>query len=230
MGHICDFSAGACKEIWSCEARRDRWFERIEQNGHAKWRDRSHVKLPPAEPSASPRLVLFLGGTGTFPGMYMRLLEAAARAGNYVLGLSHYWHPPPVSGFNSWCLKAESCHQCNHHVHRTVLGIDSDGYQCNDASGTSRNMWEVQPDDTVIAKLRLALSDPPWTEFLTDDGEIAWERIVVSGHSQGAVTQHTWLTTKTWTLCSSAVHRTSPMQRKLALGNGDSKQIEQESP
>ena len=47
--------------------------------------------------------------------------------------------------------------------------------------------WEVTPTQSVERLLLKSLVDLGWEAFLTDDTKsIRWERVVVSGHSQGA--------------------------------------------
>ena len=47
--------------------------------------------------------------------------------------------------------------------------------------------WEVTPTQSVERLLLKSLVDLGWEAFLTDDSKsVRWERVVVSGHSQGA--------------------------------------------
>ena len=152
-----------------------------------------HLQPPEHGGGETPTLVLFLPGTGTAPLQAQTLLEEAARAGHHVLGLSYTALPVAVAQLDIWCTRpgADSA-ACNTQLHEAVLFGSATG----EAAG---RLWQVPRGESVASLAAEALRKLGWTQFLVADAvvaqgstrrayseEVAWERVVVSGHSQGA--------------------------------------------
>ena len=136
----------------------------------------------------SGALVLFLPGTGTPPAAVGALLEAAADMGHHVLGLSYAALPIAVSQLDLWCTRpGVDAAKCNVQLHEGVLfGREAPG---GDAPWTDETggVWPVLPEESVAALAASALRALGWTQYLRHDNQtVAWERVVVAGHSQGA--------------------------------------------
>lgn len=144
----------------------------------------------------TPTLVLFLPGTGTAPLQAHTLLEEAARAGHHVLGLSYTALPIAVAQLDIWCTRpGADAAACNTQLHEATLF----GTLTGDAAG---GLWQVTRRESVASLAAAALRQLGWTQFLVPDAkgtgsspgssassyseDVAWERVVVSGHSQGA--------------------------------------------
>ena len=171
---------------FSCEAHRAVW-------------NAPHVFLtPPTRPRKSnaspPSLAVFLPGTGATPSVYSRVLASAQQAGHFVVGLAHLSQPVPVSAFNAWCASADleprTEASCNSRAHRAmVMGLAA-------AASDDQGLWDVGHANSVEATLRAALESVEWgAQFFKlyrrsnnsiSDSDLLWERIIVSGHSQGA--------------------------------------------
>ncbi|CAK0823582.1 unnamed protein product [Prorocentrum cordatum] len=166
-----------CRGRLSCEARSSAWAS-------------PHLVYTPADfegcLARGCRLVVFLPGTGGAPQMYSKLLEAAASAGNFVIGLSYLWHPIAVSQFNAWCQAAESADGCNQDVHHLMLF--GNGTTPLAFSGQSNMLWDVMPRDAVNELLLGVLFSVTWGNrfVVARTGAVDWSNVIVSGHSQGA--------------------------------------------
>jgi hypothetical protein len=131
------------------------------------------------EPFAGPheRLFLFLAGSGGRPEQYTTLCKEAALAGLHAINLS-YTNDKAVE----WqiCRNSEE-DNCTGKVRLEQLeGVDH-----------SREI-EIDRTNSIENRLIKLLSyldrhfpDEQWDRYLTDDGDLFWERIVASGHSQG---------------------------------------------
>ena len=139
----------------------------------------------------SGALVLFLPGTGTPPDAVSTLLQAAADMGHHVLGLSYASLPIPVSLTDLWCTRpGADAAACNVQLHEGVLFGREEapgGSGAPPSDDETGNVWPVPPEESVAALAASALRDLGWTQFLRDGNQtVAWERVVVAGHSQGA--------------------------------------------
>ena len=126
-------------------------------------------------------LMLFLPGTGTEPDQARALLEAASDMGYHVLGLSYAALPIAVSQMDLWCTRpGADAAACNAQLHEAVLY----GKPTGDAAG---GLWSVEKAESVEALAVAALHQLKWSQFVGgDNASVAWDRVVVSGHSQGA--------------------------------------------
>lgn len=129
----------------------------------------SNVVLAPTS-TARNELVLFLPGTGRTPAESREFLETATNLGFPVIGLAY------VNGTsaNRACRK-ETSRQCQGQFRREVIYGD-------DLS----TRVQVSKTDSIVERLKMALSTSGFFQFLTPDGEPNWSAIVVTGHSQGA--------------------------------------------
>src|SRR5262249_46662628 len=139
--------------------------------------------------TASGTLVLLLNGSGGSPGQMAidpgrNLFTAAAEAGNHVLALA----------YRSDLAVAEMCGtrpECYAATRSTQL---SGVFQ----PGADSSLADTREDEGVIVRLDAALRaldaarpGSGWASFLANPGatavpeRIAWQRIIVSGHSQG---------------------------------------------
>jgi hypothetical protein len=178
----------------SCANRAEVWAApSVALLPHAAQAAQRRLQPPERDGGETPTLVLFLPGTGTAPLQAQTLLEAAARAGHHVLGLSYTALPVAVAQLDIWCTRpgADSA-ACNTQLHEAVLF----GTTTGEAAG---GLWPVPRRESVASLAAEALRKLGWTQFLVADAvvakgskrrahseDVAWERVVVSGHSQGA--------------------------------------------
>lgn len=142
----------------------------------AAWSAPNILLAPVGSASNPPTLVLFLPGTGATPAEYETLLEAAARQGHHILGLSYSSYPFAVSQSNVWCTGQTSPSLCNEGLHESVLFGGGEG-----------SIWEVPRNESVETRLISALATAGWSSmFQAGADSVDWTRVVVSGHSQGA--------------------------------------------
>jgi len=141
--------------------------------------------LTPASATLTNKLVVFLPGTGAPPQAYSKLLEAAAAAGHFVIGLSYLSQPTEVEQSNAWCEAAQkpaSANGCNQELHERML-FGHTWYH-----GQSQGLWDVEQDDSVRSLVLGVLRAVEWGASFIDSGsgDVAWDKVIISGHSQGA--------------------------------------------
>lgn len=129
-----------------------------------------------ADDRATGYLVLFYPGTGAAPDAYSTLLAWVAARGHHVIGLS-YRNSGSVNF--TWC-RGELGTGCHADVRTEILtGADTSPRiavdEPNSAFGRLRRLLDW---------LAAAYPEERWETFL-DDGDIAWERVIVAGQSQG---------------------------------------------
>ena len=137
---------------------------------------------PVTDKLTSEALYLFLPGTGTSTDKILSLTSAAADMGYHVIGLSYASLPTAVSQMGLWCTRqGANASLCNIELHESVLfGKPT---TANGAAG----LWDVSVAQSVTGLLTAALQQLEWSQYLTADGStVRWDRVVVSGHSQGA--------------------------------------------
>ncbi|MGX5817305.1 BPSS1187 family protein [Chitinophaga lutea] len=122
------------------------------------------------------RLFLFLPGTGAKSKNYRYILETAALLGYHAIGLSY----PNTPAINAICAGSNDVTSHSRARLEIIDGIDRhDGIEVNapnSITGRTRSLLQW---------LQQQFPSENWQQFLTADG-LAWNRIVVSGHSQGA--------------------------------------------
>jgi len=161
------------------------------ENRQSAWSADNIVLTPATDSSPSGKLVVFLPGTGGAPAEYSGLLDACAEAGNHVIGLTYLSEPVAVSQFNAWCQAQGDPLACNKELHERMLfgrEVDETGSAVvsPSLSGAAGNLWDVKPENSVVALLLQLLQQQSWgTSFLSSD-QLNWTNIVISGHSQGA--------------------------------------------
>ena len=148
------------------------------------------ILTPPPDSNSSQKLVVFLPGTGASPDKFDKLLKAAQLEGHFVIGLSYLSQPFPVSKNNAWCTSDRVMNpgDCNAELHELILfGVAPQRLQ-----GASKDIWSVRPAYSIISLLKSTLQALGWgKKFLkydheTESDEVDWEKIIISGHSQGA--------------------------------------------
>jgi hypothetical protein len=124
--------------------------------------------------SAGP-LLLFLPATRARPADYQRFLTTALGDGYHVLGLDYWNLGKTLSG---------TC-EADPHCYGKVQRNRFDGTRQSDFS-------DVSPAGSIVSRFRDAIAhlddvDPKggWGRFVTADTDIAWQDVVVAGHSQG---------------------------------------------
>jgi hypothetical protein len=149
------------------------------------------MALVPTTPTPKPTLVVFLPGTGTAPHAVRQLLSAAADMGLYALALGYSSLPVAVSHADIWCTRTGADPAaCNVAMHEAVVyGSPRSG----GAAAEDGGLWEVPRNESVEVRLVAALHALGWDAFL-EGASVAWPRIVLSGHSQGA-SHAAWLST-----------------------------------
>ncbi|WIB58743.1 hypothetical protein DEJ13_09670 [Curtobacterium sp. MCLR17_007] len=120
-------------------------------------------------------LLLFLPATRAKPAQYQRFLTTALGDGYHVLGLDYWNLGKTLSG------TCEADAQCYGEVQRNRF----DGTRPSEFS-------DVSPAGSIVSRFRDAIAhlddvDPKggWGRFVAPDEDIAWQDIVVAGHSQG---------------------------------------------
>ena len=127
-------------------------------------------------------LVVFLPGTGNAPSAYSRVLQAAVEEGHFVAGLSYLSEPIAVSLLDSFCETAPHPGLCNVQSHECMMFGDCDKSHMQDDD----EIWLVSRKYCVENVLLNALSKVEWGGRFVKDGQIRWDLIIISGHSQGA--------------------------------------------
>jgi len=156
------------------------------------WSNPHLVFAPQGTPSGM--MVVYLPGTGRHPAETTRLLRSASRAGHRVLGLSYMSYPFTSAQADRWCVPTPpsgngTAADCNSDLHEQVLFGDANP----DFKGKSENVWAVPQKDSVEALVQDVLANQAWgreflkgSEYAHDGGLVDWQKIIISGHSQGA--------------------------------------------
>ena len=135
-----------------------------------------HVAIGPAGQRIG-RLLLFLPGTTATPQQYATLIERAATLGHHAIGLA-YVNEVPV---NALCagMGASGCHE---QVRREILfGTDESDLVDVDADNGVFHRLE-----RLLAHLETLAPDEGWSRYRDANAAVRWNRVLVSGHSQGA--------------------------------------------
>lgn len=135
-----------------------------------------HVAIGPAAGRIG-RLLLFLPGTTASAQMYATLIERAAGTGYHAIGLAY----ENELAVNALCagMGASGCHE---DVRREVL-LGSDESDRVDVGPSNSVYHRIE---SLLAYLDALAPYEGWGAFRNANGTLRWDRVVVSGHSQGA--------------------------------------------
>lgn len=134
-----------------------------------------HLVGVPAGKAWEGQLVVFLPGTSHGPDAYLQFLEVSVRQGLHTIGLAYpnktsVWKHCQGEPIACWPALREE----------VTRGVDRSPKEA------------IGPADSIEGRLqalltRLATEVPEqgWPLFLTDAGQIRWDRLVLAGHSQG---------------------------------------------
>ena len=173
-----------------------------------------HIALPPATAAVDTAIVtapvqllhVFLPGTGSAPSCCEDLLGSSAASGFHTLGLSYEWCSKSVAATAAWCdAHAPGDCTCQGRVHAAV----AEGGDLSPLLNVSATSSIERRLVSALKYLRGAWPGEGWGRFLEEecggnstssagsDGSgcapaVAWEKVVLSGHSQGAG-HATWL-------------------------------------
>jgi hypothetical protein len=134
------------------------------------------------EPGAGPheRLFLFLAGTFGRPDMYTALCEEAALAGLHAINLTY----ANDKGVEFQICRSSDEENCTGKVRLEQLdGRDHSREISIDRTNSIENRLIK-----LLQYLDKHFPEEDWGRYLTEDGDLQWERIVASGHSQGGGT------------------------------------------
>jgi hypothetical protein len=115
-------------------------------------------------------LFVFLPGTGGTPENYSALLREVAAQGMPAIGLM-YPNARAVNG--TLCANDATEPNCSEQVREEII------YGTNTSPKVA-----VSPANSIVNRLAELLAHLHWTQFL-EGGQPKWDRIVISGHSQG---------------------------------------------
>jgi hypothetical protein len=140
------------------------------------WLD-DHFVCYEAGAGAHERLFLFLPGTTGRPDMYTTLCKEAALAGLHAINLS-YTNDKAVEW--TYCRESDE-DDCTGKVRLEQLeGKDySREIEIDRANSIENRLIKL------LRYLDEHFPEEDWDRYLTEEGDLEWERIVVSGHSQG---------------------------------------------
>ncbi len=133
-----------------------------------------HVVLHPKGASQG-RLFITLGGTNSRPEDFLEMQQLAAAMGYHVVGIDY-----PNNVITTVCRESPN-HSC------------FDQFRSEIALGIDGSQWVTVNPANCIARRIVALMDylrakdkgGGWDQFFSD-GSLAWDRVVIAGHSQGS--------------------------------------------
>ena len=142
------------------------------------WDEPHHVCTPSDPENSDGRLFLFFPGTGATPGDYTLLTQEAAHAGLHAIALRY----PNDKSVNLQLCPFSLDDDCHGKIRaETLTGVDASPLIDVDAANSISGRLV-----RLLESLSVEHPEEGWDRFLTTDGAIDWEHIVVSGHSQGA--------------------------------------------
>lgn len=141
------------------------------------WNEPHYVCVPGDGRADPARLFVFFPGTGATPGLYTHLMNAAAQAGLYVIGLRY----PNDKSVNLQLCPRDDDPGCHEKIRWEITqGVDRSIHVDVDRTNSI--------EGRLTSALRFLAGTNPeerWADFLNEQAEIDWSRIVVAGHSQG---------------------------------------------
>ncbi len=140
-----------------------------------QWLDPHVVYYDPSIPHRQ-QLFVFLPGSFGQPRRCQHLLRIAAQLGFHVIGLRYP---------NSWTVHSLCSESADSTCHFKVRFEIVEGVDLSP-------LVDITPANSIHNRLRALLQylvqhfpDEGWEQFLSEDGDIRWERILIGGHSQG---------------------------------------------
>ncbi len=126
--------------------------------------------------AARNKLFLFFPGTGGLPQHYQLVLRTAANLGFHAIGLRY----PNAIAINDVCALTldTTCHR------RARLEI-LDGTDRHPTIAVNRTNSIENRLIKLLKYLRTNYPAENWQQYLTNDSVIVWNKMIVSGHSQG---------------------------------------------
>jgi hypothetical protein len=125
---------------------------------------------------ARNKLFLFFPGTGGLPQHYQLVLRNAANLGFHTIGLRY----PNAIAINEICTPTLDT-TCHRRARLEVL----DGTDRHPTIAVNRTNSVENRLIKLLKYLRTNYPAENWQQYLTNDSVIVWDKIVVSGHSQG---------------------------------------------
>lgn len=136
----------------------------------------NHYAYINASVTPKKKLFVFLPGTGGAPIVYQRIAQAAANNGHHTIGLA-YENDTAVGDLCS----GSTDHDCAGKVREERFsGQDvSTLVSVNAANGIQNRL------NKALAYLAQQHPQDGWSQFLDNGGNVLWDKVRVSGHSQG---------------------------------------------
>ena len=134
------------------------------------------VDVPALRQPSRHRLFVMIGGTGTTPATQAAIVRLAAMRGYDAIGLAY----PDGDAIAQLC-NASTDIECSGRIRQEVITGQNTSplVQVDHADSLGERLREL------LVYLRLKFPGERWGEFLAGD-RIAWSRLSVAGHSQGA--------------------------------------------
>jgi hypothetical protein len=183
--------------VWSVSASTHEFSPRaVDPSLPSTTPNADHIaEAPASSPAPLGLLNVFLPGTGAAPSCCTDVLASSAASGFHVLGLSYEWCSKSVAATAAWCEEnAPGDCGCQGRVHASVC-----------EGGDFSPLLNVSAASSIVGRLGSALAylsktwpEEGWGAFLQPScagssggsapcvAAVAWEKIVLSGHSQGA--------------------------------------------
>ncbi len=121
-------------------------------------------------------VVVFLPGTGAEPKNYRAFVQKAADQGYHTIGLMY----PNEPAINQLCASSGDITSHSRARLEIIDGVDRHpGIQVNAANSIINRFVKL------IAYLHQAHPEEHWDQYVVN-GQPAWEKIIIAGHSQGA--------------------------------------------
>ena len=136
-----------------------------------------HYAVIDSAPMPRQRLAVFLPGTGATPSQYPAHLEHGATRGYHVIGLRY----PNAETINALCNDNAGDANCTGRAREEVItGADLSPLV---TVGRADSIEQRLAD--ALRYLHTHRPADGWGQYLRDDHSVAWDRVLVAGHSQG---------------------------------------------
>lgn len=134
-----------------------------------------HMILPPQNQSNGLLLITF-GGTNSTPDEFLDFQLTASAQGYHVLGIDY-----PNRVITTVCRKNQDAECFDKFRTEIVSGVPVSA------------VTEVDAANCILNRIRMLLGllvreswPGQWSQFLNEDGQLNWRRVVLAGHSQGS--------------------------------------------